>query len=231
MKRIQLIAAALCLVMITTIGAGVVTAKQEVKSNQAGKSSIYLYNVAATDTHGSGKLMINLAEHTFVFNGKGFDPTRTYYLRYTVAGIAGVHTFASVAATPSGNVHLQGAWITDLRSLPAAPAFDISTTSPVVAVLTVTDGPVQTDGLTYYLTATSSTGDIVRYTLRETDYYSDRAVSFIVYVGRDPHLSSNEQGYSLFIPNTGVSEVAMWLYVYDSAGNSDAEYQAWYAPF
>ncbi|MGZ4861572.1 MAG: hypothetical protein ACXV2E_02105, partial [Halobacteriota archaeon] len=115
MKRIQLIAAALCLIMIATVGTGVVAAKQTENPHQAGKSSIYFFDVKAADTHGLGKLMINVKEGKFVLNGKGFDSVKTYYLRYTVAGISGVHTFASVTATRSGTLHAEGIWATDLR--------------------------------------------------------------------------------------------------------------------
>ncbi len=54
MNRNTLIAVALCLMMIATAGAGVVSARQDENPKQAGKSSIYFYDVEATDTHGSG---------------------------------------------------------------------------------------------------------------------------------------------------------------------------------
>ncbi|MGZ4904668.1 MAG: hypothetical protein ACXV5I_07635, partial [Halobacteriota archaeon] len=73
MKRMTLIAVALCLIMITTVGAGVVTAKQDENPSQAGASSIFFFDVKATDDHGAGKFMINVKEGKFVFNGKGFD--------------------------------------------------------------------------------------------------------------------------------------------------------------
>jgi len=112
-----------------------------------------------------------------------------------------------------------------------APASPGSTT-PLVAVLSVSDGPAQTGGHTYYLNATSSTGDIVRYRLTENLYLTNgHASSTLLYDGSDPHLSSNAQGYLLIIPNTGVSWVSVSLTVYDGAGNSAATNYAWYGPF
>lgn len=78
-------------------------------ATQAGQSSVYLFDVPATASHGGGTLMINLAEHKFVFDGKA-EPGMTYYLQYTLAGMQGVHQFASAAATPSGILHMEGMW-------------------------------------------------------------------------------------------------------------------------
>ncbi|MGZ4880854.1 MAG: hypothetical protein ACXV5H_05460 [Halobacteriota archaeon] len=113
MKRMQLIAAALCLIMITTVGAGVVAAKQTENPHQAGSSSIYLYDVAATDAHGKGKLQINLAKHTFVFNGQGFTPSAQIELKARAAGSTDYVVFATGKATPSGNLHIAGTWAKD----------------------------------------------------------------------------------------------------------------------
>ncbi|MGZ4904429.1 MAG: hypothetical protein ACXV5I_06415 [Halobacteriota archaeon] len=113
MKRMQLIAAVLCLIMITTVGAGVVAAKQTENPHQAGSSSIYLYDVAATDAHGKGKLQINLAKHTFVFNGQGFTPSAQIELKARAAGSTDYVVFATGKATPSGNLHIAGTWAKD----------------------------------------------------------------------------------------------------------------------
>ena len=40
-----------------------------------------IYDVAESDTHGKGKLMIDLDNHTFVFNGQGFTPSAQIELR------------------------------------------------------------------------------------------------------------------------------------------------------
>ncbi len=117
MKRMQLIAAALCLVMITTIGAGVVAAKQTENPSQAGASQIYFYEVAATSTHGTGKLMIDTAKHTFVFNGKKFTPDAMIELKAR-AEDGSDKVFATGKATPSGNLHIAGTWDKDV--VPAA---------------------------------------------------------------------------------------------------------------
>jgi hypothetical protein len=109
MKRMQLIAAALCLVMIATIGAGVVVAKQTENPRQSGESSIYFYDVAPTDTNGTGKLQIDVAKHTFVFNGKDFTPDAMIELK-AKAEDGSDNVFATGKATPSGNLHIAGEW-------------------------------------------------------------------------------------------------------------------------
>ncbi len=112
MKRMTLIAAALCLIMLTTVGAGIVAAKQQENPRQAGASSIYFLDVAATGTHGPGTLKIDVKHHTFVFNGKGFTPDKTYTLVDTTTS-SGIHVFATGQATPSGNLNLKGTWAKD----------------------------------------------------------------------------------------------------------------------
>ena len=123
MKRMQLIAAALCLVMITTLGAGVVAAQQTENPSQAGKSSIYFYDVAPTDTHGEGKLMVDVNRHTFVFNGQDFEPSAPIALRARAAGSDDYVIFATGKATPSGNLHIAGTW-----EAAAAPAEVVGST-------------------------------------------------------------------------------------------------------
>ncbi len=120
-----LIAIALCLIMLTTVGTGVVAAKQTENPRQAGASSIYLYDVAATDSHGTGKLQINVDKHTFVFNGKGLDPNTLYVLRYRIESSTDFRVFASGKATPSGNLHVAGTWEAG-AALPSAPGFGVS---------------------------------------------------------------------------------------------------------
>ncbi len=116
MKRLQLIAAALCLVMLLTVGAGVVAAQGE-NLRHAGESSIYFYDVKATETHGTGTLKIDTAKHTFVFNGKDFTPDAMIELKAKATDSTDYVVFATGKATPSGNLHIAGTWEKD-----AAPA-------------------------------------------------------------------------------------------------------------
>jgi len=112
-NRNPVAAVALGLMMIATVGAGTGTAKQDENPSQAGESSVYFYDVAATDTHGKGKLQINLAKHTFEFNGQGFTPSSQIELRARAAGSTDYVVFASGKTTPSGNLHLAGTWEAD----------------------------------------------------------------------------------------------------------------------
>ncbi|MGZ4847076.1 MAG: hypothetical protein ACXV2B_06180 [Halobacteriota archaeon] len=126
MKRMTLIATALCLILIATIGAGTVAAKQQENPRQAGASSVYFYDVAATDTHGKGKLVIDVDKHTFVFNGQGFTPSSQIALRARAAGSTDYVVFASGKATPSGNLHIAGTW--DADAAPAVVAAGVGST-------------------------------------------------------------------------------------------------------
>jgi len=114
----------LCLMMIAAVGAGAATATQDENPSQAGKSSIYFYDVAASDTHGKGKLVIDVDKHTFVFNGKGFDPSAQIALRARADGSPDYVLFATGKATPSGNLHIAGTW-----EAAAAPADVVGATS------------------------------------------------------------------------------------------------------
>ena len=124
MKRILLIAAVLCLVMLTPVGAGVVTAQVE-DLRHAGESSIYFYDVAATDAHGTGTLQIDTAKHTFVFNGKDFTPDAMIELKAKAEDGSGT-VFATGHATPSGNLHIAGTWEAG-AALPGAVATSYTT--------------------------------------------------------------------------------------------------------
>ncbi|MGZ4904865.1 MAG: hypothetical protein ACXV5I_08650 [Halobacteriota archaeon] len=110
MKRMTCIAVALCLVMLLTVGAGVVAAKQMENPSQAGTSHIYFYDVAPNDTHGKGKLQINTDKHTFEFNGQGFTPSAMIELKAKPVGGTDYVAFATGKTTPSGNLHLAGTW-------------------------------------------------------------------------------------------------------------------------
>ncbi|MGZ4892127.1 MAG: hypothetical protein ACXV2B_07715 [Halobacteriota archaeon] len=124
MKRMQLIAVALCLIMLTTVGAGVVAAKQTENPRQAGASSIVFYDVAATDAHGTGKLKIDVDKHTFEFNGQGFTPSQQYILQARAAS-GDAYVFANGKSNPSGNLHLTGTWSTTAAAQPSSPGFGI----------------------------------------------------------------------------------------------------------
>jgi len=93
--------------------AGADSAKQDENPRHAGKSSVYFYDVDATDTHGSGQLVIDLDKHTFVFIGKDFMPYLQILLEAKEAGGTDYAVFASGKATPSGNVHIAGTWESD----------------------------------------------------------------------------------------------------------------------
>jgi hypothetical protein len=113
MKRNTVIAVALCLMMIATAGASAASAKQDENPRHAGKSSIYFYDVDATDSHGFGQLVINVDKHTFVFIGKDFVPSSQIELRARAEGSSDYVVFASGKATPSGNLHIAGTWEED----------------------------------------------------------------------------------------------------------------------
>ncbi len=100
---------ALLVAFFSIFGTGAFAAQQE-NLRHAGSSSIYFYNVEATDTHGSGKLMIDLDKHTFVFNGRDFTPSWKYVLRARAEGGTQYVDFALGKATPSGNLHIKGTW-------------------------------------------------------------------------------------------------------------------------
>ena len=124
MNRTLQIAVAVCLVLVAVVGTSAVAARQDSSPRQAGASPVYFFDVAATDTHGSGKLMINLAEQTFVFNGKDFDPSRLYVLQARGASGTDLRVFASGKATPSGNLHVEGTWTGELGR-PDTPGFGV----------------------------------------------------------------------------------------------------------
>ena len=110
MKRNTVVGVAFGLVMMAIVGTGAVNAKDGQNPSQAGKSSIYFYEVAATDTHGTGKLMVDVKQHTFVFNGQDFKPSAQIALKAKAAGGTELVKFAIGKTTPSGNLHISGTW-------------------------------------------------------------------------------------------------------------------------
>jgi hypothetical protein len=227
----QFISAALCLVMLTTVVAGVVTAKQDVKSNQAGKSSIYLYNVVSTDNSGSGKLIIDLDKHTFVFTGRGFEPSEKYSLFYTIGDTPGMHKFASVVATQSGHVFLRGIWVHDITSFAAAPTFSI--TPPIAQGASLyaelhwgyVPTPVYLGGVKYtpfnFWAGGSTMGVGVGYQLIVDQTYGGSEQLQIVYDGPSCKLTDNiYRSYSDDVLIRDGAQASATLIVYDLAGNS-----------
>ncbi len=110
LKRNTEVGVALWLMMMATVGTGAVNAKEDQNPSQAGQSSIYFYDVAASDTHGEGKLQIDVDKHTFVFNGQGFEPSAQITLRARAADSDAYDLFAIGKTTPSGNLQLSGNW-------------------------------------------------------------------------------------------------------------------------
>ncbi len=219
MKRV-LIMTVLCVLLLASIGALTGTAKQ------AGKSPVYHFDVTTIDKQGSGTLMINLDEHTFVLNGKGFDPGKTYYLRYTEAG-AGIRQFASAVATKGGTIHAEGVWVQDLAGLPTAPTFTLSTKAAAVdAKLRVNYGspqPCTYNGVRYssckcyYVDAVPSlVQGATLFALSEIQYPGN-GVPILLYSGSDPYLGSggtNNLGRAILLPP---GDSTVWLRLVFSA--------------
>jgi hypothetical protein len=109
MKRNTLIAVVLCLMMIATVGASADSAKQE-NPRQAGKSSIYFYDVESqsTDDNGYGRLVINTDKKTFVFIGQDFTPMQHVHIKVNTSNTS--ELIAKGKSTKNGNLHIQGEW-------------------------------------------------------------------------------------------------------------------------
>ena len=110
MKQDRLFGVALSLLLMATVGTGAVSARDTMNPSQAGQSWIYFYDVAASDSHGKGKLMVDLNQGTFVFNGQDFEPSMQITLRARAEGSDDSVVFAIGKATPSGNLHIAGTW-------------------------------------------------------------------------------------------------------------------------
>ncbi len=100
MKRMTLIAVALCLMMITTVGAGVVAAKQPV-SDKVKQFDVVLYQGTETSI---GTLSVNMNAWSYALNVRGLSPDTEYWLKCMEA--PGV--LATVTSTAGGAVHMQG---------------------------------------------------------------------------------------------------------------------------
>ena len=219
MERILSIAI-LCMLLVATAGTAVAVGREADDTYQAGKSPVYQFDVTF-DGNLAGKLVINTAEHTFVFNGKGLEPG-TYYLRYTASG---THTFASVVVNKAGNVHFEGTWEKPLNELPAVPAFTLIPICieeiPLQAVLTWWDWPDSCifdsygNYCIYIFDAHESTGCIVSYKLDST--ISRWGGTVTEYEGTDPQLGSKR-----YVIPIGPGYTAVFvLTVVDMIGNTN----------
>lgn len=90
--------------IVASIGAGIVFAKQAEDANQAGKSPIYKFNVKMLGGENIGKLIVDTEHQTFVFNGKGPIPERKYFLISTLTW----RCLGSAYANKAGNIHMNG---------------------------------------------------------------------------------------------------------------------------
>jgi hypothetical protein len=129
------------LLMSAIAGAAAATHGQNPK--EAGQSSIYFYDLAASDSHGKGTLMIDVNKRTFVFNGQDFEPSMQIFLRARAAASDGYGIYAIGNTTPSGNLHLSGTWQGDAAvteivadiSYPPIIGFGLSNTGGFVVQL------------------------------------------------------------------------------------------------
>jgi hypothetical protein len=115
----------LFILLLVGTGATTATAGEHTAVSRAGKSWVYVFDIAATDTHGTGKLTINVKKHTFVFKGKGFSPDRRYILYHRIPDSWHVHAFASAVSTRSGKLYVKGKWEGDASGLQASKDFGL----------------------------------------------------------------------------------------------------------
>ena len=218
-------------------------------TTQPSQPSVYEFDILATPSHGGGTLLINLAEHKFVFDGKG-EPNRTYYLQYTLKNESRIHQFASVVANPSGVLHIEGNWtmkfgswatkLANIRSartlgfaeaapsdnesgtLTSEPTFMLSTTSGLTAVLSFMKSLGSTNGNIYvWVYADRSTGDIARYLVQVYKVVNGVKGWGTLYDGRNCFLANSRENLNqpFSIPYQQ-NYTQLRLIVYDSAGAS-----------
>ena len=108
MKRNTLIAVALCLMMIATVGASADSDKQDENPRHAGKSSIYFYDVESFHDNGYGQLVIDTKKKTFVYIGQDFTPNSHFAIKWDKAN--GYKLIGGGRSNPAGNLHIQGSW-------------------------------------------------------------------------------------------------------------------------
>lgn len=108
MKRILLLVLCFfCMTGFAQAGASGKSGKQE-NPRQAGKSSIYFYDVESKDDNGYGRLVINADKHTFSFIGQDFTPNRHFEIKVDTES---EFRFLAIGhSTKTGNLHIQGEW-------------------------------------------------------------------------------------------------------------------------
>jgi hypothetical protein len=79
---------------------------------------------------GSGKLVVNTKQQTFVFNGKGCTPSAMYTLSYTSAGGTAVNLGTAVADS-DGALHITGACTATPTELATVTGFAFQATLDV----------------------------------------------------------------------------------------------------
>ncbi len=121
MKRILAITV-LAVLLTSTAGATAAMAAP------AGHAAVRQFDVAINNSDGTtstGKLTINPAEQTFVFNGAGWMPTQMYYLSISVAddtlGRVLIDLDATAAAA-DGSIHMKGQCTATVAQLDNATA-------------------------------------------------------------------------------------------------------------
>lgn len=155
MKR-TLVIATMCMLLLATVGATVAVAKEKAP---AGSSDVYQYDIQLDPT-GTGKLVVNVKQQTFVFNAKGCTPGTTYYLYYTTASTGRVD-LGWATADAYGRVSMQG----PCAATPAELRTADGTTAPIRTGISVdlTSNAVEPvkpgDTITYTATITN-TGDV-----------------------------------------------------------------------
>ncbi len=207
MKR-TLTIATLCVLLLATIGTTAAVAEQKEKS------SVYHFDIKASDSHGPGKLTINLNKHTFVFTGKGFRPDTRYWLWCEALD----HAFGSVVANSAGNVNFQGTWPQSIPTVPATTAFALIPSLPTGSMTASFTASFHrysdADHLgTWEIDASSSTGPIYRYELN--CYYKDTA-------GNDANGFTGSWGPAFYIQLKNIGQrtpVIATLTVYDASGS------------
>ncbi len=99
MKRMTLIAAALCLIMLATVGAGVVAANAAPAASQNVKQFAVTYEGKPV-----GKIVINTNNYQYTLAARGLIAGKEYWL--ACEGRSGAITTAT--ANAHGDLHAQG---------------------------------------------------------------------------------------------------------------------------
>ncbi len=134
MKRMALIAVALCVIVLTTVGAGAVAAKQ----GQSPPGKVKQFDVTYNDNV-VGKLSINTNTWKYVLNARGLPSDTLYYLY-----LLGMFPYIDQATTnENGDLHMQGVWAPQLNGVTAdtGPSYILSPTLLVGQLGTIT-GPI-----------------------------------------------------------------------------------------